>query len=113
MKKFQLFLFATITSLMMFSCGSGDEGNNTTENKDPGNTDSVATGQTNNNNADNVDATFLTEAAYGSLKEVEAGKVAKQKGQSKDVKNLASMMVTDHTAMNEKVKALAAKKNIQ
>jgi putative membrane protein len=113
MKKFQVFLFAAVTSLMMFSCGNNDEADNTTENKDPGNTDSVGTGATNNNNMDNVDATFLTDAAYGGMKEVEAGNVAKKKGKSQDVKNLANMMVTDHTAMNEKVKALAAKKNVQ
>ncbi len=113
MKKIQMILFAAIASMMMYSCGSGDEADNTRENQNPGSTDSVGTGATNHNNADNEDATFLSEAAYGGMKEVEAGKVAKQKGQSKDVKNLAGMMVTDHTAMNEKVKALAAKKNIQ
>lgn len=114
MKKVQFFLFATIVTIFIYSCGGEhDRGSRSTDNPDPGNVDSVGTGQTNNNNADNADAAFLSDAAYGGMKEVEAGNVAKQKGQSADVKNLASMMVNDHTAMNEKVKALAAKKNIQ
>jgi putative membrane protein len=112
MKKVQLFLFAAVASLFMYACNN-DEANKTTENNNPGNIDSTSNGSTNHNNVDNDDATFLHDAAYGGMKEVEAGKVAKTKGQSKDVKSLADMMVTDHTAMNEKVKALAAKKNVQ
>lgn len=114
MKKVQLFLFASIVIIFMYSCGGEhDRGSRSTDNPDPGNINSVENGETNNNNVDNADASFLSDAAYGGMKEVEAGNVAKQKGSSQDVKNLANMMVTDHTAMNEKVKALAAKKNIQ
>src|SRR5205085_11941974 len=96
----------------MVSCNS-DEGNKTSENKDPGNADTVSNGQTNNNNVDNDDADFLSFAAYSGMMEVEQGKVARTKGQSADVRNRGKMMVDEHTAMGEKVKALAAKKNVQ
>ena len=56
---------------------------------------------------------FLTEAAQGGMMEVELGKIASQKAQSPEVKKFGQMMVTDHTAANNELKALAAKKNVQ
>jgi putative membrane protein len=111
----RLFHSALICAAISFAaCNSnGDNADKTSNNGQPGNGDSTTTGATNHNNADNADASFLSEAAYGGMKEVEGGKIAQQKGTSKDIKDLGSMMVTDHSAMNEKVKALAAKKNIQ
>lgn len=107
----KLWLIAILSAALMVSCNS-DEGDQTTDNKDPGNADSVGAGQTNNNNVDNADADFLTYAAYSGLKEIEASKVAQSRGQSKEIKDLANMMVTDHTAMGEKVKGLAVAKNV-
>lgn len=95
----------------MASCNN-DEGNTTTENNNPGSSDSLGAGQTNNNNVTNDDAEFISEAYYDGMKEIEAGKLAQQKGQSKEVKDLAAMMVKDHTEMGEKLKALALSKNI-
>ncbi len=108
---FKLMLLAISSSMIMISCNS-DDGNNTTDNDNPGNADSLGAGQTNNNNVDNDDAEFIAEAYYDGMKEIEAGKLAQQKGQSKEVKDLAAMMVKDHTAMGEKLKALATSKNI-
>lgn len=108
---FKLWLLAISASMIMISCNS-DDGNNTTDNDNPGNADSLGAGQTNNNNVDNDDAEFIAEAYYDGMKEIEAGKLAQQKGQSKEVKDLAAMMVKDHTAMGEKLKALATSKNI-
>lgn len=106
-------IFATaLAFLVLVACTNNDEGSNTVENKNPGNPDSATTG-TNHNNVDNYDANFLAEAAYGGMKEVHAGNVARKQGQAKEVKDLATMMVEDHTAMNVKVKALAAQKNVQ
>lgn len=58
------------------------------------------------------DAEFMVEAASGGMMEVELGKLAQQKAQTKEVKNFAKMMVTDHSKANTELKALAAKKNI-
>jgi putative membrane protein len=62
--------------------------------------------------ADVPDASFYKKAAEGGLFEVDAGNLAQQKGNSQAVKDFGGMMVTDHSAANDKLKALAASKNI-
>jgi putative membrane protein len=59
-----------------------------------------------------ADAEFTVKAASGSMAEVELGKMALQKGVSKQVKNFGAMMVTDHQKINNLIKALAVTKNI-
>ena len=58
------------------------------------------------------DTSFYKNAAEGGLSEVDAGNLAQSKGTSQAVKDFAAMMVTDHTAANDKLKALAATKNV-
>jgi putative membrane protein len=55
---------------------------------------------------------FATEAASGGMMEVQLGKLAEQKAQSKRVKAFGAMMVKDHTQANDELKAIAAKQNI-
>jgi putative membrane protein len=60
----------------------------------------------------NPDAPPSTEAVLTKLHmsnqmEIAAGKLAEQKGQSKDVKSFGKTLVTDHTAADKKVMALA------
>jgi putative membrane protein len=62
--------------------------------------------------ASSPDETFYKRAAEGGIFEVEAGKLAQDKGNSQQVKDFGTMMVKDHSAANEKLKALAAAKNI-
>jgi putative membrane protein len=62
--------------------------------------------------ADNPDAAFFKNAAEAGIAEVEAGKLAQSKGNSQAVKDFGAMMVSDHTAANDKLKSLAASKNI-
>jgi len=59
------------------------------------------------------DESFYKKAAEGGIAEVEQGKLAQQKGQSKAVKDFGMMMVKDHTAANDRLKTLAAKKGIE
>ena len=59
------------------------------------------------------DQEFFTKAAGGGMYEVEAGKLAQSKGQSAGVKAFGEMLVKDHSAANEELKALAAKKGVQ
>jgi putative membrane protein len=54
------------------------------------------------------DSDFATEAANGGLLEVKLGELAKSKGQSQDIRNLGTHMVTDHSKANEELKTLAA-----
>jgi putative membrane protein len=58
------------------------------------------------------DASFYKNAAEGGIAEVEAGRLAQDKGNSQQVKDFGAMMVKDHSAANEKLQALAASKNI-
>ena len=55
---------------------------------------------------------FMTKAASSGMLEVEAGRLAQEKGQSQEVKDFGQMMVTDHTKANDALKALAQQKNI-
>lgn len=58
------------------------------------------------------DSSFLKDAAEGGLDEVRLGELAVQKASNPEVKNFARKMMDDHGKMNDKVKALAASKNV-
>ena len=55
---------------------------------------------------------FMTSAARNGLAEVEMSKLAAQKAADPEVKKFAQTMVTDHTAADNELKALAGKKNV-
>jgi putative membrane protein len=50
---------------------------------------------------------FVQDAIQGNFAEVQMGQLAQQNGQSAEVKSYGQMLVTDHSAANEKAKALA------
>lgn len=56
---------------------------------------------------------FVEDASAKGVAEVEAGKLAQEKGASADVKAFAAMMVADHTAANAKLHAIADKKKLK
>ncbi|AHF66481.1 MULTISPECIES: DUF4142 domain-containing protein [Pseudomonas] len=56
---------------------------------------------------------FVEDASAKGIAEVEAGKLAQEKGSSADVKSFADKMIKDHTAANNKLKALAESKNLE
>jgi putative membrane protein len=62
--------------------------------------------------ASNPDASFYKHAAEGGIAEVEAGRMAQDKGNSQQVKDFGAMMVKDHSAANDKLQSIAASKNI-
>lgn len=55
---------------------------------------------------------FFMKASQGGMTEVEAGKIAQEKGASQDVKDFGAMMVKDHTQNNEDLMALAQTKGV-
>jgi len=55
---------------------------------------------------------FMNDAAKGGMAEVELGKLAQEKATNPRVKNFAEMMVRDHTAANDDLKAIARQKNV-
>ena len=61
----------------------------------------------------NPDSAFYKKAAEGGIAEVELGKLAQDKSPTASVKEFGAMMVTDHTAANDKLKAIAAKNHIK
>lgn len=58
------------------------------------------------------DAEFTTKAAASGIAEVELGKLALEKSTNAQVKEFATMMVSDHGKANEELKMIAASKNI-
>jgi len=54
------------------------------------------------------DASFFKHAAEGGIAEVEAGKLAQNKGNSQAVKDFGAMMVKDHSAANAKLGSIAS-----
>ena len=59
-----------------------------------------------------TDTNFMLAAAQGGMTEVKLGEVAAQKGMREDVKAFGQLMVKDHTAINDNLKALAAQKGV-
>jgi putative membrane protein len=59
-----------------------------------------------------ADADFSVEAANGNMIEVQLGGLAKTKAVKDRVKSFASMMITDHTKINEDLQKIATSKNI-
>src|ERR1700722_12194988 len=62
--------------------------------------------------ADIPDAKFYRDAAEGGMAEVAMGNMAQLRAQSPSVRDFGAQMVKDHSAANEKLKALAQSKNI-
>jgi putative membrane protein len=60
----------------------------------------------------NPDSAFYRHAAEGGMAEVAMGQLAQDKSSNANVKEFGAMMVRDHSAANEKLKAIAASKNI-
>lgn len=56
---------------------------------------------------------FVEDASAKGVAEVEAGKLAQEKGTAADVKSFADMMVKDHTAANNKLEAIASEKKLK
>jgi putative membrane protein len=59
-----------------------------------------------------ADESFILAAAQGGMTEVKLGELASQKGTRDDVKAFGQLMVKDHTAINDDLKALAMKKGV-
>jgi putative membrane protein len=58
------------------------------------------------------DQKFIEDAARAGMAEVDAAKLAKQKGESQAVKDFARHMEQDHTKANDELKQLASSKGV-
>ncbi len=59
-----------------------------------------------------ADSKFAVEAAGAGMTEVQLGELAQQKSSNKKVKAFGEMMVKDHTAAGDELKAIASSNNI-
>ena len=59
-----------------------------------------------------ADRSFISQAAYSSLAEVDLGKLAQTQASSQQVREFGGRMVTEHTQMNKDLVALASNKGI-
>ena len=70
------------------------------------------TGDADPNAVTDADRTFFEDVSVANLAEIELGKMASEKGMNAEVKKFGQMMVEDHTAAGDKLRALAAKHNV-
>jgi putative membrane protein len=59
------------------------------------------------------DSSFYKNAAEGGLAEVQLGKLAQEKSSNASVKDFGAMMVSDHTAADDKLQAIATAKDLK
>jgi putative membrane protein len=69
--------------------------------------------ETSAGNVSAKDKEFMRKAAKGGKMEVTMGKMASESAQSDDVKGFGKRMVTDHSAANDELMAIAKKKGVK
>ncbi len=104
-----------MTAIILFSaCGNNASTKDSVEKADSANKqkiDSPATAaQTITTDQNTTD--FLVKAANGGMAEVKLAQIAKDKATDTAIQHFADMMIADHSAANEKVKAFAAERNV-
>lgn len=123
----KLFLLMTISAvgcLVLAACGGTDTNINTSRIANTAsnavNTVANTTAAAANSVANAVSGamtsspeSFMKEAAQGGMAEVEMGKLASTKASDPEIKKFGQMMVTEHTAAGNDLKAVAAKKNFK
>src|ERR1051325_3927992 len=114
MKNLAKFTMMGSLAILCFSCG-GSSSDSTTAAKDSNNAkmDSTTTATpTIPPSVSKGDQDFAVNTANAGMTEIQAGQMAEQKGMAKDVKEYGAMMVKDHTAAADKLKMIAASKNL-
>jgi len=115
-----LFNYCAIGFLSLACFGCGNSGADSTQaakdsnavKMDSTGTADSATARAIPSTVSKADQDFAVNTANAGMTEIQAGQLAEQQGMSKDVKEYGAMMVKDHTAAADKLKAIAASKNI-
>jgi putative membrane protein len=116
----RLLSYCTIAALSVafFSCGGGQP-DATRDAKDSNAVKMDSTGTDSSRGTSSIpasvskdDAKFAVNTADAGMTEIQAGQLAENQGMAKDVKQYGAMMVKDHTAAADKLKMIAANKNI-
>jgi putative membrane protein len=118
MKNLFSFCAIAVLSAALVSCGGGQQ-DSTRDAKDSNAVKMDSTGSDSSKGTSSIptsvskdDAQFVVNTANAGMTEIQAGKLAQQQGMGKDVKDYGAMMVKDHTTAADKLKAIAASKNI-
>jgi len=61
---------------------------------------------------DEETSSFLVKAANGGMEEMQLGEIVRQKAVNQKVKDFGAMMIKDHSAENDLIKSLAARRNV-
>ena len=103
-------VIASVSALILVGCASQEPEESVTV----GAGGPVATPQTGQSGSylGDQEQTFLKETAQSGLMEVQMGRLAAQKGQGQQVRQLGQKLVQDHSKANQELKLLAAQKNI-
>lgn len=104
--------------LILASCGNGSSNQDSVDSAKDANDMKDTSSMSSSDNisstqpVDKDAADFAVEAANGGMTEVELGKLAQEKASDQRVKDFGAMMVKDHTAAGDRLKSIAAAKNI-
>jgi putative membrane protein len=114
MKKYIVPICFIFSASVLVACGNANNDKDDTTSTDV--TTSTVTTDTTSNMATvavgDTDRQFIMEAASGGMMEVEAGRLAEQNAANQRVKAFGAMMVRDHSAANDQLRALATARNI-
>lgn len=117
MKSLIHFYYTPALIFLFFSCNNGPA--DPVKNAKKENREKIDSQITTQRRVDSVtvlpskgDADFLVNAASGGMLEVQLGQLAQTNSLNQRVKNFGAMMIKDHGEAGEKLKALAASKNI-
>lgn len=103
--KFHLYLAAAAGALALAACGSAEDAEGE---QAPAVEETTAAAEPGADMADpSTPQGFVDTVAASDMYEVEAGRVAQDKGQSDAVKQFGQMMVDDHTTSSNNLKAAA------
>lgn len=107
MKKSSILFLALAGSLFIYSCEKKGE------NKEASTQDTSAmAGKEEKKGLSDKDKEFMQKAAEDNMLEIQLGKLAAEKASSKNVKDYAQMLVTQHEQANEELKQLAGNKEV-
>ena len=124
MKKQMLSFGLLLSATMIISCGGGDSNKNGADDKGSSGDLSTGTVTTDTGRTGTAaaasptdtlgmeDRKFVLEAASGGMLEVQAGQLAEQNGTHARVKSFGAMMVRDHSAANDHLRAVASSRNM-
>lgn len=118
MKKTIMLLTATAVIVLLISCQNRQGGRNNEEAKDIDKhamivEDAEVEGQGAGSQESGSAEEFVTDAASGSMMEIDLGKYAQQNASNQRVRNFGAMMVSDHTEASAELRKIVEGKNIQ